>query len=109
MYEPRHDVTDSKKLQRLIDALERGERLPPVVVQGEIALTGVHRLAAYKALNMAPDVVEVSDDEYRAALIELGLDEDATVDEIWDLDLFLETLHSLTKNERLQKALEGQY
>ena len=48
---PLHDVTDPAKVASLAaDMAERGWQGPPLVVDGENALTGTHRIAAVRAL-----------------------------------------------------------
>jgi len=48
---PLHDVTDRAKVASLAaDMAERGWQGPPLVVDGENALTGTHRIAAVRAL-----------------------------------------------------------
>jgi hypothetical protein len=50
-FTPLNDVTDSDKLATLTaDLADRGWHGPPIVVDGETAYTGSHRLAAIAAL-----------------------------------------------------------
>ena len=73
-YQPPHEVRERSKLAGMIKTLRRGESLPPVLVCGDNALSGSHRLVAWEKMGMQPDVVEMSDEEYCATMVELGLD-----------------------------------
>lgn len=91
-YRPPHEVTDTAKVKAMVAALERGETLPPVIVCGEIAFSGSHRLAAWKHLGLAPEAVEIEDAEYCAAMEALDLD--PLYDECHDLDDLVTALRS---------------
>jgi len=108
-YRPPHEVRDTEKLDAMIASLEAGGSLPPVVVieNGYAALTGSHRLAAWEALGMEPDVVEVTEEEYTAASM-LYADEVLTVDEIDDFGEFCDALLEVTTNSELKAALKDQ-
>lgn len=90
MYQPPHEVRDQAKLDGMIEVLRCGGALPDVLVCGEIALTGSHRLAAYEALGMRPAVIEVSNDDLARAMEACGLDP------MYD---------SITDFERIEQAL----
>ena len=73
-YEPPHEVRDTAKLAAMIATLEAGGELPAILVTGETALCGSHRLAAWEACELPAQVVELDDDDYCAAMEHLGLD-----------------------------------
>lgn len=91
-FQPPHEVTDSAKLESMIAAIRSGQSLPPVVVQGEIAITGSHRIEAYREANRRAaeadyagewatadldiESVECSDDVYHRAEELAGCDLD---------------------------------
>lgn len=109
MYIPPHEVRDKKKFESMIAALKMGQKLPPVVVvEGSpYALTGSHRLAAWKALGMEPDVVEVSQEDYAKACLDLW-GEVKTWEEIYDFDEFCEALYRVTGDPDVRLALSEQ-
>ena len=90
--EPPHEVRDAAKVVRMVEILERGGKLPPVVAQGEIAFSGSHRLAAWDAAGMRPETVEITDAEYCAAMVRLG--KDPLCDDIADHDDFIAALRA---------------
>lgn len=74
IYEAPHEVRDDAKITSMICAIEDGRKLPPIIVQGHTAFCGTHRIAAWCATDTVPEVVEISDEEYCAAMEYLGLD-----------------------------------
>lgn len=84
---PPHEVRERNKLAGMIRSLRKGESLPPVLVCGEIALSGSHRLVAWEKMGMKPDYVEISDSEYCEIMVELGYD--PIYDSINDYEDFL--------------------
>ena len=114
-----HAVTDRAKLAAMIEQLRCGHDLPPVVVwaDGEHALSGSHRIAAYRAaeqlawrdewagcqldLDTIP-CVYVSTDEMQAAL---GED---LVDLLDDPNTVCGILYDVTARADLRAALEDQ-
>ena len=133
-----HEVTDQGKVLAMVETLRSGQQLPPIVVWddshgagantgGEPALTGSHRLAAYRAARReandlhslddwadAADIdnipaVYVSDDDMQVVADELG-------DELGDVldrnapNAICETLYRLFAASRpdLAAALEDQ-
>jgi len=63
-YNPPHDVTDSAKLASMIETIRTGGELPPVVVCGDMAFSGSHRIEAYRqAYRLANACVDGSWDE----------------------------------------------
>ena len=88
IYQPPHEIIDYDKIDSMVTQLREGGSLPPVLVCGDQAFSGSHRLAAWDLLDLNPDVVEIEDDDYRAILESLGLDPD--VDEVRDFEPFLD-------------------
>ena len=75
-YELPHDITSYQKLNAMIAHLENGKDLPPILVIGDTALSGSHRLVAWAVCEMKPDVIEVENEEYDAAVEHVGNDHD---------------------------------
>ena len=73
-YQAPHEVRDQGKLESMIESLENGGELPPVLVCGEIAYSGSHRLAAWAALDIKPEVIELDDEDIATAMHHVGLD-----------------------------------
>ena len=48
--EARQDEVSLPKIQRIVEALLRGEKMPPIKVSGKEIIDGNHRNAAYKIL-----------------------------------------------------------
>lgn len=69
-----HEVRERSKLAGMIRALRRGESLPPVLVCGEQAYSGSHRIAAWEKMGIEADYIEMTDDEYREVMEALDLD-----------------------------------
>ncbi len=86
-YLPPHNVTDQKKLSEMISILEGGGELPPVLTNGEQAYSGSHRIAAWDALEMDHNAVELDDDEYVAVMENINLD--PVYDTVCDFEPFL--------------------
>lgn len=107
IYQAPHEVRDTEKLKHMIETLNNGGKLPAVVVIGEFALTGSHRLAAWKACGLSPSVVEISNDEYVAAC-EMEYGNVVTIDEIYDYSEFCDALYITTENDVVKNALEDQ-
>lgn len=72
LYDPPHEVREQDKLESMIALLERGESLPPVLVHGVDAYSGSHRLAAWREMEMEPDVIEMTDEQYNATIEAYG-------------------------------------
>ena len=92
-YQPPHEVRERNKLAGMIRALRRGESLPPVLVCGDRAYSGSHRLAAWEITGMEADVVEMSDEEYCEVMTALDLD--PMYDEAEDFEEFLNVAQAL--------------
>lgn len=105
-YEAPHGVRDKAKLADMIETLENGGSLPPVVVCGETAYTGSHRLAAWAACDIDAEAVGIDDADYVAAMEMLGLD--PMYDECRDFNEFCEALYQVVTDEAVKAALEDQ-
>ena len=92
-YQPPHEVRDQEKLNDLIEMLKNGGELPPVLVCGDRAYSGSHRLAAWEVMGVEPSVVEMSDEEYCQVMEALDLD--PMYDEATDLEEFLTVAQAL--------------
>lgn len=103
-----HEVRDQEKLQSMIDELEDGNDLPPVVVIGEQALTGSHRIAAWESCGMDIDYIEIEDDDYISAMKHLNLD--PVYDQIpSDLNDFCKAVFETTEDDEIKEALKDQF
>ncbi len=91
-YQAPHEVTDNAKLEEMIKTLEEGNSLPPIVVCGDIAYEGSHRLAAWKTLEIEPEVIEITNKEVAQTMKKMGLD--PYYDEINDFDDFIYYLNN---------------
>ena len=92
-YQAPHQVRDMGKLESMIDALLAGESLPPVLVCGEIAYSGSHRLVAWANAGLEPSVVEMTDGELIDVMEAIGLE--PGYDEIQHFDEFVEMARSM--------------
>lgn len=92
-YQPPHEVRDQGKLNALVEIMKNGGELPPVLVCGDRAYSGSHRLAAWELMDVEPSVVEMGDAEYCEVMKALELD--PMYDEATDLEEFLNVAQSL--------------
>ena len=92
-YQPPHEVRDQEKLNALVEILKNGGELPPVLVCGDRAYSGSHRLAAWELMDVEPSVVEMDDAEYCKVMEALDLD--PMYDEAVDLEEFLNVAREL--------------
>ena len=92
-YQPPHEVRDQEKLNALVGILKNGGELPPVLVCGDRAYSGSHRLADWGLMDVEPSVVEMDDAEYCEVMESLGLD--PMYDEATDLEEFLNVARDL--------------
>lgn len=117
-YHPPHQPTDKAKLAAMVETYRSGGTLPAVAGQGEIAITGSHRIAAYNAARRAwanqdagwenspepnLEMIEIDDAEYRQALDNLGYDD---AGEGWNE--FCAELANITESDELRAALADQ-
>jgi hypothetical protein len=105
-YQAPHQVRDKAKLAEMIKTLKNGGTLPPVVVCGEIAYTGSHRLAAWAACGIDADAVEIEDADYVAAM-EL-LDLDPMYDDPRDYNELCDALYRVVTDDAVKTALADQ-
>lgn len=84
-YQTAHEVQDQSKVNSMVETLKSGGSLPPVYVFGIDAISGVHRLAAYEAAEMEPDVIEVDQDWMSRALALGEYDYHTDITDIEDL------------------------
>lgn len=77
---PYHEARDEDKVRRLAESMERDgwTGAPIVVVDSEYALTGVHRIAAWRSLGL-PDY-EIPTVELSELFAEAGVD----MEEAWE-------------------------
>ena len=73
-YQPPHYYTDPAKLAAMVAVLNAGLDLPPILVCGEIAYSGSHRLAAYDAVGRQIPTREITEEQVAAAMLACGLD-----------------------------------
>lgn len=92
-YNPPHEVRDTEKLSSMINALKSGQSLPPIIVCGEVAFSGSHRIAAHEKLWISINTTEITDNEIRRAMLICDLDPD--YDEINDFQEFENALKIL--------------
>lgn len=92
-YQPPHEVRDQGKLNAMTEVLKNGGELPPVLVCGDRAYSGSHRLAAWELMGLEPSVVEIDDAEYCEVMEALDLD--PMYDEASDLEEFLVAAQAL--------------
>ena len=92
-YRPPHEVRDQAKLNVLVEILKNSGELPPVLVCGDRAYSGSHRLAAWEIMGAEPSVVEIDDAEYCEVMTALDLD--PMYDDAIDLEEFLNVAREL--------------
>lgn len=93
-FNPPHEVRDEAKLQSMIATLQNGGKLPPVVVCGDDAFTGSHRLAAWEACEITPDFLEISERDYILAVALMNGVNDLNLDDPDDVEFFHNHLNS---------------
>lgn len=118
-YRPPHRPNNPAKLAAMIETLKSGSDLPPVVVCGEQAFCGSHRIAAYEQANRMRDslddawelvpteipTVELSDDDYRAACIYAEVD---YLDDLRDYNEIARAIYATTTDNDVKAALADQ-
>ncbi len=105
-YNPPHEVREPGKLASMVETLMSGGELPPIIVCGEQALSGSHRLAAWSACDMEPDVIEIDESDLACAMAQCGLD--PMYDEIDDYSELCRWLHDAATDDDVLAALEDQ-
>jgi hypothetical protein len=118
-YRAPHQPNDKDKLQAMMETLKSGKHLPPIVVCGEQAFCGSHRIAAYEdawrlrdsldeSWELVPDaiqVVELSDDDYRAACIHADVE---FLDDLRDYNEIARAIRETTTDDDVKAALADQ-
>jgi hypothetical protein len=112
MIGPPHAADNVKKLGRIIEALQNGIKIPPLVILpcGR-AITGSHRWEAYTTLGLAISALIVSEQDY-TALKEAFWEQAKTPSFDGQFHKFTfnpcKTLIQITEDERLKAALKDQ-
>jgi len=118
-YNAPHGPNNDAKLAAMMETLRRGEHLPPIVVCGEQAFCGSHRIEAYRrawrlrdslgeAWELVPDdiqAVELSDDDYRAACTLAGVE---YLDDLRDYNEIATAIYETTTDDEVRQALADQ-
>ena len=110
-YNPPHPARLHAYLDKMVVTILSGRDLPPIVVCGEVAITGSHRIAAYIKADKHPDLdrdlsiptVEISDEEFSAAAEGLDPESPDFLTEV------AERLHEATDRSDLREALSDQF
>lgn len=122
-YNPPHEVKDKAKLQSMITSLKNGDQLPPVVVYGNDAYTGSHRMAAWDACEMDAQIVELTDEEFILARAVMSGVDDLDINDSDDIEFyhkhlaqdvcdyneFCEALAKVSKNSNVLDAVKDQF
>ena len=106
-FNPPHEVRDNEKFANMVKAIEQGQDLPPIVVLGDEALTGSHRLAAWKYCEEEPETIEIEDEDYCKAMEYLGLD--PMFDSPTDHNNLCQALYETTQDADIKDALVDQF
>jgi len=93
LIEPPHQPRDRAKLASMVKSLRANKMLPAILVYGEQAYSGSHRLAAWSMMDIEPDYVEINDDEYTKIMGSVNMD--PIYDSVYDYDQFLQGAKSL--------------
>lgn len=106
-FEPPHTVQDAQKLEKMINVIENGGELPPILLCGEKALTGSHRIAAYNYAETEVPHIEIEEELYVDAVKAMGLD--PIYDEVRDYCELAEKMYELTDDDEIKAALADQF
>lgn len=106
-YQAPHEVRDEEKLTAMVETLRSGGSLPPIVVEpnGQVAISGSHRLAAWRKAEMEPVALVLSDEDYAAACEYMGVD---YFDEAVDHETVCRAVYETTSDSAIRTALEDQ-
>lgn len=119
-YAEPHQVKDLDKLASLIEAYRTNQSITPIVVQGELAFTGSHRIAAHrqawKLWNTEDDgwkdasepeleSVEIDDETWQRACTLRGV---AHLDELGDWNDLCAALYDASDDDDVKSALQDQ-
>jgi len=91
--EPPHQAHERSKTASMIRTIRNGGTLPPILVHGEQAYSGSHRIDAWQRLDMEIEFVEIDDNEYESIMHHLNLD--PVYDTICDFEPFLDAAQEL--------------
>jgi hypothetical protein len=105
IYDAPHSVQNQDQLSEMVATLQSGGKLPPVVVNGTKAITGSHRIAAWRECDMDQEVVELSDIDYLRACYVLRCD---VAEEAGEWNLFVAAVYEVTDDEEVKAALKDQ-
>jgi ParB-like chromosome segregation protein Spo0J len=120
-YNPLHAPVDKTKLASIIEAIRTNQAISPIVVSGEQAITGSHRIRAFEIAfekysnqeagwedtgEPSIPVVEIDDETLLAACNAVGADDFSEV--VHYDDLYVE-IERLTTDEELKAAVADQY
>lgn len=92
-----HAPEDRTKLAGMIRTLRSGGSLPPILWDGDGAYEGSHRLAAYEAVGMEPELIQVDDEMLNRAADHLGQDV-GMID--WYDEIAVDALHRAQEDAR---------
>lgn len=104
-YETPHEITDRSKAAGMIKTLRSGNTVPPIVVIGNQAITGSHRVYAANKTEIEIETVEVSDIDYLRACYVIDHD---THHDYPDINNFCAALFAVTDEQELKDALKDQ-
>ena len=119
-YSEPHEVRDTEKLNALVEAFRTGTEITPIVVQGEIAFTGSHRIAAHRQAwklwnDEAAGWEDASEPELKAVEIDAETWQRACemrdidhLDELGDWNELCKALYDATDDGDVKAALEDQ-
>lgn len=120
-YNPLHAPTDSAKLASIVEAIRTNQTITPIVINGEQAITGSHRVRAFEIAfekysnqeagwedtdEPSIPVVEIDDETLLAACKAVGADDFSEV--VHYDDLYIE-IEALATDDELKAAVADQY
>ena len=121
IYTPPHDATDGPKIDALVESYRTGQEVTPVLVYGDRALTGSHRIEAHRRASAlwecsAPgwediddhpqlSVVRMDDADWLAACESCGVDD---LDDLSDHGAICAAIYHSTDDSRIRAALADQ-
>lgn len=109
MYNPPHAATDREKLNGMIEALRLGRPLPPIVVVGQQAISGSHRIEAQdQARRLWANETEGWENSPEPKLEAIELDDvEVDFDEL-DFNMIASHVYRNTSSVEIKAALEDQ-
>lgn len=91
--EPPHHPWERTKTASMMRSIRSGKNLPPILVHGEQAYSGSHRIDAWLRMDMDIDYVEITDSEYKLIMEHLNMD--PVYDSVYDFEPFLDAAIAL--------------